>query len=438
MPTADGGLALARPGRPGRILPPRPGQPGHRPWPGPGRPRPVRGRQDHAAGNHRRAPPAPLRPHPPGRNRHHRPAARTAPHWPGLPGRRLVPAPVRRREHPVRAQSPAAAAQPRHRPAAPAPGHSAAGRPFPRSLSGGERQRVALARALAIQPALLLLDEPLSALDQPTREDLRGLLSELLAALDIPAVHVTHDRDEALSIGDRPGHPHRRPAPPGRPGQPGHRRPRRPGNRPPARLDRTRPRHRRPRHRHHRPAPPPRRRASRHPWPGTHLLPARRPAPRHAARRHPGSRQPHRAGRADPPHPAPGPDHPGRRPAPDRARAAPGPPITSPRARRPDHRHGPPRQRPHLPRSTRDSLSTPRRAVPVPAPAPDRRPAGPAPDHRNPARRDHRIQMRCLSNWRPGRCRGGEPSLVRDKGSLGIAYCINMQLGCAGDGGLRQ
>jgi ABC-type Fe3+/spermidine/putrescine transport system ATPase subunit len=72
----------------------------------------------------------------------------------------------------------------------------------PRSLSGGERQRVALARALAIRPGLLLLDEPLSALDEPTREEMRALLQEVLADLDIPAVHVTHDRDEALSIGD--------------------------------------------------------------------------------------------------------------------------------------------------------------------------------------------------------------------------------------------
>jgi ABC-type sulfate/molybdate transport systems ATPase subunit len=72
----------------------------------------------------------------------------------------------------------------------------------PRTLSGGERQRVALARALAIRPGLLLLDEPLSALDQPTREETRALLQQVLAGLAIPSVHVTHDRDEAMSVGD--------------------------------------------------------------------------------------------------------------------------------------------------------------------------------------------------------------------------------------------
>jgi len=72
----------------------------------------------------------------------------------------------------------------------------------PRTLSGGERQRVALARALAIQPRLLLLDEPLSALDQPTREDLRDQLRQLLTHQSIPAIHVTHDRDEAFTLAD--------------------------------------------------------------------------------------------------------------------------------------------------------------------------------------------------------------------------------------------
>jgi len=73
----------------------------------------------------------------------------------------------------------------------------------PGQLSGGERQRVALARALAPRPRLLLLDEPLSSLDAPTRDALRGELRELLEAAGVPAILVTHDRTEALALGDR-------------------------------------------------------------------------------------------------------------------------------------------------------------------------------------------------------------------------------------------
>jgi molybdate transport system ATP-binding protein len=73
----------------------------------------------------------------------------------------------------------------------------------PAQLSGGQRQRVALARALAPSPRLLLLDEPLSALDAPTREELRAELRRSLEASGIPAVVVTHDRVEALALGDR-------------------------------------------------------------------------------------------------------------------------------------------------------------------------------------------------------------------------------------------
>jgi molybdate transport system ATP-binding protein len=73
----------------------------------------------------------------------------------------------------------------------------------PGQLSGGQRQRVALARALARRPRLLLLDEPLSALDAPTREALRGELRHLLESSGVPTVLVTHDRTEALALGDR-------------------------------------------------------------------------------------------------------------------------------------------------------------------------------------------------------------------------------------------
>ncbi len=69
-------------------------------------------------------------------------------------------------------------------------------------LSGGQQQRVALARAVARRPKLLLLDEPLAALDTPTRLRLRGELRQLLRQLGIPTILVTHDRFEALALGD--------------------------------------------------------------------------------------------------------------------------------------------------------------------------------------------------------------------------------------------
>ncbi len=70
-------------------------------------------------------------------------------------------------------------------------------------LSGGQRQRVALARAVAIRPGVLLLDEPLTALDAALRDRLRGELNKLLRALGITAIYVTHDQSEAMELGDR-------------------------------------------------------------------------------------------------------------------------------------------------------------------------------------------------------------------------------------------
>jgi len=74
---------------------------------------------------------------------------------------------------------------------------------YPHELSGGQQQRVALARALAPQPALVLLDEPLSNLDVQVRLRLRQELRDILKAAGASAVFVTHDREEALSIADR-------------------------------------------------------------------------------------------------------------------------------------------------------------------------------------------------------------------------------------------
>jgi molybdate transport system ATP-binding protein len=75
----------------------------------------------------------------------------------------------------------------------------------PGELSGGERQRVALARALARRPKVLLLDEPLGALDPHTRGNVRAELHDLLHELDLPALLVTHDFEDAAALADRVG-----------------------------------------------------------------------------------------------------------------------------------------------------------------------------------------------------------------------------------------
>ncbi len=77
------------------------------------------------------------------------------------------------------------------------------GRRYPHQLSGGQQQRIALARALAVEPKVLLLDEPLSALDAKVRVLLRNEIRHIQQQLKMTAIYVTHDQEEALAISDR-------------------------------------------------------------------------------------------------------------------------------------------------------------------------------------------------------------------------------------------
>ena len=74
---------------------------------------------------------------------------------------------------------------------------------YPNQLSGGQKQRIALARSLAVQPKVLLLDEPFGALDAQVRKELRRWLRELQHELNVTSIFVTHDQDEALDMSDR-------------------------------------------------------------------------------------------------------------------------------------------------------------------------------------------------------------------------------------------
>ena len=73
---------------------------------------------------------------------------------------------------------------------------------YPAGLSGGEKQRVALGRALAFRPGILLLDEPLSALDEETRQQMYGLLTRVKEHTHVTTLHITHNREDADHLAD--------------------------------------------------------------------------------------------------------------------------------------------------------------------------------------------------------------------------------------------
>ena len=172
-------------------------------------PRPLGLRQDDAAAHHRRArdADAPARIVQDGRDIS-RAAAGRARLRHRVPVVRAVPEPHGRRQRRLRPRQPARCRAARSRRASPSCS-TLVGLPeqrrrsIPAQLSGGQQQRIALARALATSPGLLLLDEPLSALDALERVRLRGEIRALQQRLGVTTIMVTHDQEEALSMADR-------------------------------------------------------------------------------------------------------------------------------------------------------------------------------------------------------------------------------------------
>ena len=143
----------------------------------------------------------------PRRRRRHRTARAPSRRQHRLPGVRAVPPHDRRPERRVRAEGARRGArrtpQPHRRRARHGPAQRSRHRASPTQLSGGQRQRVALARALVGRPRVLLLDEPLGALDLKLREQMQIELKEIQREVGITFIIVTHDQDEALTLCDR-------------------------------------------------------------------------------------------------------------------------------------------------------------------------------------------------------------------------------------------
>ena len=179
-------------------------------------PRRVRGprrtqwiRQDHDADARGRLRDPELRRGADQRNGGHSRSAAPAEYRRRLPKLRVVPAPDGRAEHRVsvaRSSGPAAG----HRTSA-SPRHSSScaypdvGHRYPSQLSGGQQQRVAVARAIVFGPSVLLMDEPLGALDRSLREEMQYELKSLQQELQVTVLYVTHDQGEAMAMADRIG-----------------------------------------------------------------------------------------------------------------------------------------------------------------------------------------------------------------------------------------
>ena len=143
----------------------------------------------------------------PRRARRRRPAAVQARRQHGLPELRALPAPVDLRERRLRPRAARASTsselqRPRRRRCCGSSASRALGTRKPRQLSGGQQQRVALARALVNRPRVLLLDEPLGALDLKLRKQMQLELKRIQHELGITFVHVTHDQEEAMTMAD--------------------------------------------------------------------------------------------------------------------------------------------------------------------------------------------------------------------------------------------